>query len=552
MIPLTAVPLVVYATRDDVGRLLYLRGLYAVNAPETAELPGPIASSVADRASLRSPGVPVLVYHGIGRGATDTDEQRYVVSRERFAEQMRSLSGAGYEPVALDQLARYLRTGDASFLPPKPILITFDDGRADVMLQVDHVLRDTGMTATMFITGERVESGGLTYVDWEDLKQYADSGRWEIGSHTYDLHDVRRRDEIRLSSLTDWKPGEPLGNYRERLVADLDRNDAALSENLDVEPAAFAYPYGDVGEQARAGALAVLRQVLDERFDLAFAHEPELGWHNALPGDDRLAVARLPVENWSGLELLDRLQAAGALSEAIYAERALDYDFSEAELAAAAGAARCLEAPGREVVTHRRGLGKRKLVALTFDEGPSVYTPQILDVLRSRGAEATFFVAGSQIAERERLLQRMLVEGSEIGSGALDQRAAPAPPSVEQALEDAGLRVEAAVPIRPCVLRAPSPAPDPALLDASLAAGMQPVLWSVDAADDAEGQEPAEIARRVLEQVRPGAVVRLHDGGGVRWPTVQALPIILDQLAERGFQAVTVSELLLADRVRAR
>ena len=57
---------------------------------------------------------------------------------------------------------------------------------------------------------------------------------------------------------------------------------------------------------------------------------------------------------------------------------------------------------------------------------------------------------------------------------------------------------------------------------------------------------------RQLTIGKSGAIVRLHDGGGVRWATVQALPIILAELDERGFETVTVSQLLAAEAVRTR
>ena len=553
MIPLTTLPLIVYHTRDDVGRLLYLRGRYALLPPGTPQLSQTAARAAENRSDERSHGVPVLVYQGIGRATVDTDNARFVVSRQRFAEQLRSLRGAGYEAITTAQLARYLRTADPRFLPAKPVLITFDDGRADVMLQVDRVLRDTDLRATMFIVGKRAESGGLTYADWGDLKEYADSGEWEIGSHTYDLHELRDRDDIRLSALVDWKPGENLGDYRGRLTADLDRNQAALLEQLGAEPVAFAYPYGDAGRLARAGALDALQQALDAHFDLAFEQQVESGWRNVLPGDDPLHIARLAVEDWTGLKLLDRLEAAGALAEGVYEERALGYDFTSAELLEAASGVQCPTSGNAGVVERRDDLGDRKLVALTFDDGPSVYTPQILDVLRSSHAVATFFVLGSQIEGHERLLQRTLIEGSEIGNHGMAHRDAKLTPAraLTEEVEEATRRIGAAVPLRPCVFRPPLARANRSVAHVARAQGMRTTMSSLDALDVA-GSSPVDIAERVLEGVKSGAIVRLHDGGGVRWATVQALPIILAELDERGFETVTVSQLLAAEAVRTR
>ena len=328
MIPVTTLPLLIYHTRDDVGNLLYLRARYALLPPATSQLPAPVARAAEERVDERFHGVPVLVYHGIGSDTTDTDSPRFAVSRERFAEQLRSLRSAGYQAITTGELANYLRTGDPRSLPAKPVLITFDDGRADVMLQADRVLRDTQMRATMFIVGERTDSGGLMYADWGNLRGYVDSGRWEIGSHTFDLHELRERDDARLSALFDWEPGTTLGVYRGGLIRDLERNHEMLSEQLGVEAVAFSYPYGDGGQSAPDGALEALEPTLDARFELAFEDSRQTGWRNALPGDERLHIGRLAVEDWSGAALLERLEAAGASAYLAHEERALRYDFT--------------------------------------------------------------------------------------------------------------------------------------------------------------------------------------------------------------------------------
>jgi peptidoglycan/xylan/chitin deacetylase (PgdA/CDA1 family) len=72
--------------------------------------------------------------------------------------------------------------------------------------------------------------------------------------------------------------------------------------------------------------------------------------------------------------------------------------------------------------------------------------------------------------------------------------------------------------------------------------GMATALWSVDPRDFAH-RSPAALASRVLDDVRPGAVIVLHDGGGDRWVTVQALDRILVGLERRGYSTVTLSQL---------
>ena len=73
--------------------------------------------------------------------------------------------------------------------------------------------------------------------------------------------------------------------------------------------------------------------------------------------------------------------------------------------------------------------------------------------------------------------------------------------------------------------------------------GLGTALWSVDPSDF-RTTKPDVIARRVLKAAKPGAIIVLHDGGGPRWATVQAMPKIVAELRRRGYQMVTVSQLL--------
>ena len=65
-------------------------------------------------------------------------------------------------------------------LPARPVLITFDDGRTDAMLQADPILEDTGMRATMFVIAEQGDRPTIFHEDWDDLTGHAASGRWEL------------------------------------------------------------------------------------------------------------------------------------------------------------------------------------------------------------------------------------------------------------------------------------------------------------------------------------------------------------------------------------
>ena len=324
MIPLTFVPIWAYLANTDDGYLMYLRARYQLIPPGTPEL-SPVAARAASAArGLPVRGVPVLVYHGIGRVVTDSEDRRYLISRDHFAEQMGSLRAAGFTAITTRQLALYLRTGSPSTLPAKPVLVTFDDGRADAMLQADPILADTGMKAAMFVIGKPSEGGSFYYVDRGELRDFAETGRWELANHTYSLHQLLKYGESgrRSSALVFQRPGESLDAYRRRVATDLDQAQALLAREGGSEPIAFSYPYGDWGQHdAGSGASGALAAALRVRFQLAFDQDGQSGWRFALSGDDPLHIHRLSVEDWSGPELLARLAVAAELTEAELGKR---------------------------------------------------------------------------------------------------------------------------------------------------------------------------------------------------------------------------------------
>jgi peptidoglycan/xylan/chitin deacetylase (PgdA/CDA1 family) len=546
MLPLTLVPIWWYLSHTSDGYLLYLKGRYQLLPPATPGLsPRDRAVAVADR-RVRIHGVPILVYHGVGPESFSTpgSDGRFTLPRGLFAAQMQSLRAAGYAAITPAQLAEYLSTGSAAGLPAKPVLITFDDGRTDAMLQADRILQDTGMKATMFVIGATSSRGGFYYEQAGSLRSFASNGRWTLESHTFDLHHLVATGGVPKGALVALGRGESLRRYRVRIGADLDREDAFL-QSLGSQPVAFAYPFSDYGQWGSAALRRSLRDVLAPRYRLAFDQDEQSGWTFALPGDDPLHIHRLEVRNWSGPQLLHRLDAAARLTDVEYDARGLDARYSARQLVLAALAQPRCTAGG--VVRSRAVPAREKLVAIGFDDGPSQYTPQVLDLLARYRAHATFFEIGEQISGHERLLQRILVAGDELGNHTWTH---PHPAKLTTAALRAQLarttgELEAAMPGRVCLFRPPYGEEVPRLSHLAARLGLRTVLWSVDPSDYAL-RSPREIARRVLARVRPGSIVVLHDGGADRSPTVQALPRILSTLRGEGYRVVTITELLHA------
>jgi peptidoglycan/xylan/chitin deacetylase (PgdA/CDA1 family) len=193
-------------------------------------------------------------------------------------------------------------------------------------------------------------------------------------------------------------------------------------------------------------------------------------------------------------------------------------------------------------VTH--GDPAQRMVALTFDDGPSGRTPAILRVLAHNHAHATFFVVGRATRGMEPVLRQIAATGSELADHTYSHAdlLALRPSARRRQLQWTRALVARATGVQPHFFRPPYGATGPAVNRLGRSLGLVPVLWSVDSRD---WQLPGTkaIVRRVLANVRPGAIVLMHDGGGDRQETLRALPAILRALKRRHLQVVTLSRM---------
>jgi peptidoglycan/xylan/chitin deacetylase (PgdA/CDA1 family) len=194
------------------------------------------------------------------------------------------------------------------------------------------------------------------------------------------------------------------------------------------------------------------------------------------------------------------------------------------------------------------GPGNHRVIALTFDDGPWYDTPQFLDILEHYDVPATFFEIGEQIStygEGGAIERRMLADGDMIGDHTWNH-----PDIAGAGSFAAGEISRAAAAIRqatggfePCLLRAPYGDVSPALISEARSMGFTTIQWDIDPRDWALPGVSA-IYDNVIANAHPGAIVIQHDGGGNRSETLAALPQEIQTLRSRGYQFVTVTELL--------
>jgi peptidoglycan/xylan/chitin deacetylase (PgdA/CDA1 family) len=185
-----------------------------------------------------------------------------------------------------------------------------------------------------------------------------------------------------------------------------------------------------------------------------------------------------------------------------------------------------------------------KAVALTFDDGPSPYTPRILNVLARLHARATFFVIGQQAKAYPRLVRRELAAGMEVGSHSYSHPYQPPfdrqPHAMILQEIERGRSVVADLGRPPTLFRPPGGSFSPYVVEAAGSFGERIVLWNVDPTDWRAGTTSSQITRRVLGAVRPGSIVVLHDGGGDRSATIQALSRIIRGIRRMGLQLAPI------------
>lgn len=186
--------------------------------------------------------------------------------------------------------------------------------------------------------------------------------------------------------------------------------------------------------------------------------------------------------------------------------------------------------------------GNYKMVAITFDDGPSVYTPKLLDALKERGAKATFFVLGNRANKYSATIKRIIDEGHQLASHTYDHSNL-ARKSYSQILEQFNKTADILTALGgdgEYMVRLPYGSCDAEVREAAKTAGIPLINWSVDSLDW-QYRNTTKIVNKVLKYTGDGAIILLHD---IHSPTIPAAIKIIDRLMAKGYEFVTVEELL--------
>jgi len=188
---------------------------------------------------------------------------------------------------------------------------------------------------------------------------------------------------------------------------------------------------------------------------------------------------------------------------------------------------------------NKRGIDLDKpMIALTYDDGPSKYTQEILDLLKENNSAATFFVLGSQASKYEETIKQMIEDGNQIGNHSYDHKRLTSLNDEElydQINRTDNLIYEIAL-YKPFVMRPPYGSTTEALIDKL----QKPIInWSIDTRDW-ESRNAEAITEIIFENVKDGDIILMHD---LYESSLEASKIVIPELINRGYQLVTISEL---------
>ena len=176
--------------------------------------------------AFQGPGeivVPILLYHHIGYSFNE--DSVYYVAPEVFDQQLNLLYQWGYQTISVELLARAITQG--AELPPKPVILTFDDGSESIYATALPIMQRYGFTGTVYIVYHYV--GIKNYMETEQIRALYAAG-WEIGSHSLTHRDLTTRPDRQMDEI--------VGSRRQ------------LESRLGVPILSFAYPFGAYDESS--------------------------------------------------------------------------------------------------------------------------------------------------------------------------------------------------------------------------------------------------------------------------------------------------------------
>jgi peptidoglycan/xylan/chitin deacetylase (PgdA/CDA1 family) len=321
-IPLSILPFYAYARYDGTGRILALDVVRHFQGPPLGSI------SKADAARYRAlhvryrDGLVTLAFGGVLDGDTangPTPESTTMPTR-RFADDLRMLVAAGYHTVTPAQVAAW-HAGTAT-LPPNALLLTFDGGRADTILNAAPIVRALHLKATVFVTGGAYRQAPVFYASPGALRSLQHQG-WSIEAHAISGHATVAVGHGRLlpflaARADDGGALETLPAFGTRVAHEYAAARRAAVGIAHAPVIAYSWPFGAYGADTRTNdhrTAAINLRIARRQFALGFNDDGQETYMLATRGGDPLRISRLRVDpTLTPGELFDRLELAVAAS----------------------------------------------------------------------------------------------------------------------------------------------------------------------------------------------------------------------------------------------
>ena len=180
----------------------------------------------------------------------------------------------------------------------------------------------------------------------------------------------------------------------------------------------------------------------------------------------------------------------------------------------------------------------KPMLALTFDDGPSMYTDELLDYLEEHQARATFFVLGSNVKKRPDSIKRMAEIGCEVGNHtyAHPDLTKLKAKEIRSQIDKTNREVKNVLGYEPELVRPTYGAVNDKV---KKNAPYPLIFWSVDTTDWKK-DDAKSVEKYVLKHAKDGEIILLHD---IHKSTVRAMKTVIPKLQDKGFQLVTVSQM---------
>ncbi|MFC1767785.1 polysaccharide deacetylase family protein [Candidatus Margulisiibacteriota bacterium] len=186
-------------------------------------------------------------------------------------------------------------------------------------------------------------------------------------------------------------------------------------------------------------------------------------------------------------------------------------------------------------------------IALTFDDGPSwKYTAKVLNILKKYNVKATFFVVGEHIKPNKKLIARMNKEGHSIGNHTyyhIDGRVVKQK-KIWNNIYYTSVLIKRMTGKKAAYFRPTYGYVNWRFLKEAEKLDLQTILWSIDAGEWNGKISKENIINRVVSNTRNGSIILLHDGGSSKEAVIAALPVIIKKLKSKGFEFVTIPEMM--------